>query len=460
MAHLRTLHDIVDATLAGSDGAPPLYAAIVHLILPVIKNEALATRLPATVGFSVMLLCLLAFARRRLSAVHSFIAVLIAAWSCFPYATEGRSYGLVLGCAAAALGAWQAAADRRRRPLNLVFLAVALAFMVAFHYYAIFFLLPLTFAETVRLRTSRQIDFTMFAGMLAALLSTVLVLYLHASFIQAGAPSRVHFWSPATWAQIPQFYTAFVIKVSALCLLPAIVMLAVRPAPEGRDDAQPTGLTAPEWAAIALLAAMPALVIALSRYTTHVFVDRYVLWASLGFAILLSALLQKAARAQTIIGVAVLCVLLSLLALREVAGLLKTPRLSDGEAVARVLSTLPESDKLIVIVDSHAFMELSYYARPQLRPRLAYIVNPEFELTYLHRDTESRLLASLGSSSKLAVITYKMLIATYPDFLLVTGSPIDNYLHWELKSAGYRAQAVNSLAGAAVLHLTRDPSPP
>src|SRR5262249_56327486 len=54
MAQQASLGDIVRATLEGADGAPPLYAIIVHVILPVVRNEALAVRLPSTLGFCRM----------------------------------------------------------------------------------------------------------------------------------------------------------------------------------------------------------------------------------------------------------------------------------------------------------------------------------------------------------------------------------------------------------------------
>src|ERR1035438_8140786 len=55
MDEILTLHmaqqggpgEIVKATLEGCDVSPPLYAMIVHAILPWVRNEALAVRLPA-----------------------------------------------------------------------------------------------------------------------------------------------------------------------------------------------------------------------------------------------------------------------------------------------------------------------------------------------------------------------------------------------------------------------------
>lgn len=105
--------EILRATIDGSDGAPPLYAMIVASIMPIVKPQALAVRLPATLGFCGMVLCLLAFCQRRLSAVYAFVAALFACDACLMYASEGRGYGIVLGCAAGALLCWQMATDGR-----------------------------------------------------------------------------------------------------------------------------------------------------------------------------------------------------------------------------------------------------------------------------------------------------------------------------------------------------------
>src|SRR5260370_32292925 len=70
--------EMVKAILDGSDGAPPLYAMIVRAILPVIGNEALGIRLPSTLGYCGMLICLLALFRRRFPAAYSMAAALLA----------------------------------------------------------------------------------------------------------------------------------------------------------------------------------------------------------------------------------------------------------------------------------------------------------------------------------------------------------------------------------------------
>jgi uncharacterized membrane protein len=115
------------------DVAPPLYALIVHAILPWVRDEALAVRLPATLGYCGMVVFLLAFCRKRLPAVYSFGAALLACNAFLYYSTEGRAYGLVMCCAAGSLFFWQAAAGGSRRILTIPLLAFCLALMTAWH---------------------------------------------------------------------------------------------------------------------------------------------------------------------------------------------------------------------------------------------------------------------------------------------------------------------------------------
>ncbi len=135
-----------------NDASPPLYPIIVHWLLPIVGNDALAVRLPATLGYCAMIVCLLAFCRRRLPAAFAFAASLLTFERACISQPKAEPMALVLGCAAGALLCWQMAAEGRRRGWAIALLAVCLALMVALHYYAIFFLVPLFLAEVVRWR--------------------------------------------------------------------------------------------------------------------------------------------------------------------------------------------------------------------------------------------------------------------------------------------------------------------
>ena len=53
----------VEEIIGFNDPAPPLYPVIAHWLLPIVQSDALAIRLPATLGYCAMIVCLWAFCR-------------------------------------------------------------------------------------------------------------------------------------------------------------------------------------------------------------------------------------------------------------------------------------------------------------------------------------------------------------------------------------------------------------
>jgi hypothetical protein len=438
---LYTLHmsrqaspgEIVKATLEGCDGAPPLYAMVVHSILPLVRHEALAVRLPSSLGFCGMVFCLLAFCRRRLPALYSLVAVLLACNACLEYSTEGRCYGLILCCAAGALLCWQAAADGRRRIVAIPLLAFCLTSMTALHYYSIFFLVPLFLAEMTRWWKSGKLD----VAVLAAMAPALIVLGLHYPFIAAGRQQfQEHYWARASWGDMPAMYV-YVMTFAPLGLLAVCFSRMPR-----RRTASEAGLTPPEWVASGALLLMPFCILVLSINITHVFVERYVLWAVTGIAVLVAAVLFVAARGRNAVGMSALGLLLAVLAIRESYSLFERPDLIQGEAVFQKLAALPDASEPIVVADHHVFMELSYYAALPLRERLIYPVNRDLDLRYFGFDTGALLMSALSHRSKLHIVAYDAVLAAHRRFVLAAIQK--DYLPGHLVTAGYRVVPIGS----------------
>jgi hypothetical protein len=441
--------EIVRATREGSDNAAPLYAMIVRAILPVVGHQAAAVRLPATLGYCGMLICLLAFCRRRLPAVYALAAALLACDATLKYATEGRSYGVLLGCASCALLCWQAAIDGRRRILALWLLAFSVALMTAMQYYSIFFLVPLFAAEMVRWRTSRKLDF----GVLAAMTPVLLVLGLHYPLIAAIKPFQRHFWSPAVWGLIPVVYYGYLGPMLRACLLPLGVLAVFSTTSDDRSS-KPPSLILPEWVAAGAFLLMPLCAVAVSVYTTHVFVARYALWAAPSFAVLVAALMCRVARGQAAVGVSLLGLLVAMIALSEMSDLRTRPALRSGEAVRQALEALPDGAEPIVVADVHVFMELSYYAERRIRERIIYPISRDLELRYSGSDTSSLLLSALSHRTTLHIIDYDAVLAAHPRFVLAALPA--NYLRSHLVTAGWRAVPIGS-STAPVLYEVEAP---
>ncbi len=431
MAQQPNPAEIVQAIKEGCDGAPPLYAIAVHYLLPIVKPAELAVRLPSTLGYCAMVLFLLAFCRRRMPAVYSFIAALFGCYACLYYSTEGRPYGVLLGCAAGALYYWQMAAEGRQRRLAIPMFAFCLALMMSMHYYSVFFLAPLFLGEMARARELRKLDVSVLAAMSPALL----VLALHYPLIEASKPFQVHFWSPATFDLIGPVYRLYLYPILHICAL-ALVFLVFLPGPPARPGAPDTTLREYEWVAITALTLMPPIVIFVSRYTTHAFVERYTLWAVIGFGLLAGALLCRVLRAQSPVGVALLGILIVLIIRNQAGGLWDPPLLRRGQAAYEALEKLPDSAEAIVTPDPFVFMELSYYAEPRLRDRVVFPASRELDLHYRGNDTLAMIFTALARRTRIHVEPYEKVLAEHPRFILP--ETFDDYMAWHLVEQGYR----------------------
>lgn len=432
------------------DASPPLYPIIAHWLLPIVQNDALAICLPATLGYCAMIFSLMAFSRRRLPAAFAFAASLLAFEPTLYYATDGRPYGVVLGCAAGALLSWQLAVQEYRRGWTIALLSLLLALMVALHYYAIFFLVPLFLAETVRWRSSGRVD----VAILAAMVPAALVLGLHYVLLVAGQNYDTHFWARASLGQIVPFYERFLLPALVMCGLAFCVAALVPRSPVLlRETAQKAHLPLHEWTAIAALVLMPPVVIVVSMYTTHAFIERYVLWTAIGFALLAAACLSAATRGRPAVGVALVGIALAAIARLEVGPLIETPVLRTSETVRQELDRMArDGAEPIVLANAHMFLELSYYLSSPLRERLVFPLSRDLDLRYRGFDTDVLTLGSLGRRGVVAVKPYDELLAENKSFLLAAGKY--DYLPQHLAAAGYR---VTPIRDATTLYQVQAP---
>jgi hypothetical protein len=444
--------EIVRMIAEGSDQAPPLYAILVQGLLPVVRSETLAVRLPSTIGFCAMVLGVLIFARRRMPAIYSYIGALLVCDVCLYYSTEGRAYGLVLGCAAGALVFWQLAVDGCRRALFIPLYALCLSGMVASHYHSIFFLVPMFAAELARTRKSGKADF----GTLSALIAPVLVLALHYPLISATGKFFEHFWSHAHLGMIATFYDSFFFTPYLYLWPLALITLAVLPESGVDHQLAENRMPAHEWIAIAGLALMPPFVVVASELTTHVFVDRYILWSVVGIGLTAAALLCKAVRGNAAVGIVLTGALAVLLGHEEFRYFRTASTLRFGEAILRQLETMPDGPERIVVPNARVYMELSYYADSKVRDRLIYPVNRELDLRYKGFDTDALLMAALGRRVNLNVQEYDEILSRYSSFI-VAANPND-YLPSHMKASGFQVNPIRFVDSEPVVFRVEAPN--
>jgi mannosyltransferase len=440
--------EIVRATAEGVDVSPPLYPILVQALLPLVGSEALAARLPSTVGLCLMLVGVLAVSRRWFGVVGAWVPSLLAFDSLQSAGNEGRCYGLVLGCSAVSLFCWQTASAGRRRTASVLLLAATLALMSALHYYSIFFAIPLFLGELVRWRKSGKLDI----AILAALATMLLVLAVHYPLIEANRRYSVSYWSPANWGQIRSFYELYFLPMLSVGAVLALIVRLIVPSQPSYHSEAPV-MPVHEWVAIGAIALMPAFAVTVSKYTTHVFVDRYTLWAMIGFAILVGASLHIVTRRQVIVAACISGALAAVLGVHMMRSAFReTPVLPEGESVMRALTQLRDGSEPIVVPNSHVFMELAYYGDPRWRERLVYPLAQDLELRYTGTDNTSFLMSSLRRrAAPLHVVDYKTLLATSPRFVLAV-RPSD-YMASHLVAEGYRVTLISATADSVLFEV-------
>jgi hypothetical protein len=431
VAQQKTFPDIVNAIKEGCDGSPPLYATIVHFILPAAGNKELAVRIPSTVGFCGMILCLLGFCRRRLPASYALLVTLFAVYESLYYASEGRVYGLVLGCASAALLTWQAAAEGIRRAFTIPLLALSLAAMVALHYYAIFFLGPIFLGELWRWRESRKLD----GAVLIAVLPAFAVLAIHYPLILASKPAQEHVWSPAAFSQVRPFYDILFGDILYF-LFAGLIFFGVfskGPATDARS------LKTHEWVVVGALSVVAPIIILIAKYTTHAFVDRYAIWEAVGLAVLAGAILHKTTGGDQAAGLLLLGFLLALSTVREIRRVTMAPTLNTAE-IQEELQRIPDGTEPIVVPNVHAFLELVNYGEARIRGRLVFPASRALDLRYLGNDSIPLCLLAVGHRAPIRVQDTDAFLAAFPRFL-IAATAVD-YLPWLLAKEGYRVTPV------------------
>ncbi len=449
MAQQGSPVEIVNATFAGMDASPPLYPILVSPLLHIVGQDALAVRLPSTLGFSAMLLFVLAFCHCRMPAVYSFIAALLVGVSSNFFATEGRCYGLVLGCAAGALFFWQAAHRRRKRGRAIGGLVLCLMLLAALHYYSIVLVGPLALGELVRWRTEKKLDLPIFV----ALLTPLLVIGVHWPLIAAFRRMSPIYWPGSTsWNHLLGFYFQFALIPLATMFL-ALVLFAAFDSPEGR---RPPCIVLPpyEWAAMGALALTPIAVFAVSKYATHVFAPRYALPANIGSGILAACFLKLGSRRQPMYAAAVFVLLMLAAVLQQflfttsfnplhTTQLRSDSGLRGAETIWRKLRALPDTSEPIVIGYNADFLELSYYAEPPLRRRLVYLLSRKLNLRYNGFDLDYVNLFAMRKRTNLAIVELASFLSANPRFILAV-EPENDYLSRYLRSEGYRLVALDS----------------
>jgi hypothetical protein len=431
--------DVWDFYATGLDTGSPLPALIVHVALKLPFGPEISSRLPFTLAFLFMCLCMYSFVRQRYAPGYALGALFFPViLDVFFYSTEARSYALVLAGAGSAMICWQCAVTSRYRPWSILGLWFGLAFAINAHAFAIFLFVPFALAQLLRdLRRGKPdwavwIAIVLFpAGLLPVLTGERLANRVYGST----------FWSRPEFHLMYMSYRSFfigqggrggwiLILILMIFAVGAVILPRRNPTPS--PEPETCGFSAPEWVLVAGLALLPIYALPVS-YLLHVYRPRYVVSFSIGMVILLIGAAAEVALRNRHAGTALLAIVLltaivhcSCPLVRGLQALVHPGRVHgqlqasyDDQPWVRLLgkSSLP-----IVVGDPLLYAPLEYYAQPHLRDRLYYLTDLALVEEYPGSATTQLNFQLFGKRIGYQTMDIANFLPRNPHFLLVNGS--------------------------------------
>ena len=407
-AQLPTMADVWDKLGTGVEQIPPLYYVVVRGSLALFGDDALALRVPSILGFLLAVGCLFVVVARRTTAWYGLVASLVPlATGAFTYAWEARPYALVVGFAASAVLSQQLHADGVRPRLTAVLLAASLAAATAMHYYGVLAVFPIALAEIVRARERRRLDWAvvgaLFAPLVPIAVSTPLLLearrYAGAFWTDFDAGSAADFFVFLLRAEVfsaSRVPTWLGVGFAVLVLGGALVVVLRRPRFAQAEVAAGIGFTL-----------LPAVGVLVATLVTGAYVERYVLAAVIGPALLVPLALSRLSRGSRAIGITAAAVLAAWFGVlfqywhRDIG-----VDLDRRDRLVAFLEDRAPATGDIAVAHPHDYLELAYYAPPALAARLVRLSDPELALRYTdNRSTEDGLVV-LSGFAPLRIVPY------------------------------------------------------
>ena len=436
-AHLPHFSDVWSFFHDGLDTPSPLPTLIVQAALHTLGSNEVMVRLPFTAGYLLMCLGLYGCVRRRYSPGYALAAMLIpATCGAFYYASELRTYGIVLGAVAMALFCWQGLEANGSaehigpiaRIVCIFGLFACLSIAIACHIFTVFALIPFAIGQITRDWLRRKVDFLAWAALALAPLSLIPELpglsAAHRNY--AGL-----FWSKPTGGQIIFSYVyAVTIGWLAAALLVVLICAALgRHHASFAESGEESGFTQPEWVLIAALALLPLFAWPLS-HMLGVYVARYVLPLLIGVSLAVVGGIAETLRRNRVSGV-VLALAMLIVFLQDkrqliTASMHTRPDLSSQYQSESWVRTLAASNLPVVAPNTQLYTQMQHYVAPALEQRLFYAAHTPGELRPAEdADAEFSMLL-FAKRLPLRVQEFTDFASSHPEFLIVVNSPLSH----------------------------------
>jgi hypothetical protein len=396
------------ALTGAGDLLPPGIHTLTRLTVAVLGEHHYAFRLPAMVGFWLMLVCVYGFVRQRCSRVAAWSAVLVPlASGAYWYAFEARPYGVVAGVSAFALVAWQRC-NEVRNGRWLCALGASIVAALLLHWYAVILVGVIAVAELARVRAERRFRAAVAGVLVGAVAVSAFLLYpyfRHSLEFRGiiGPPDPVTF-----------LVNGYEILLGSLGpFLVALILIGAWARLSGLEPPRLSAIPAGELFAAILFAGLPVLALVVAWITQSQALPRYGVPGILGCAMLVGYGVDRIAVTRR---AAALC-LLVLTAAVGANVVVQKLRLPDRSVLAerrQDFSLLAEAQRgsappTLIVPDGLSFIRLAYYSDPQTARRLVHVEDS--------RVLGSRALGELAAFIPMAVVDPGSLSFRGPDWV-------------------------------------------
>lgn len=353
---------------------PPLSFILAAGSERIFGHSEFALRFPAAVEFWVASACLYVFLRRRVEWPYAMAGMLLPTLTAAGrYSYEARPYALVLAMGAAALVAWQSAAEGRGRPWSLIALGGALAAALCAQPFAVTLALPFAAGEAWRTVKRKRVDWPVWVAFAASTPPLWLLWKLK------GAAHTIAAGQSATepWRMVGLTY--FLILMPAILPVAAALFLAAMSRQKSEVGAKEGPLSGYEWAALAGFALIPLAAVPIARMG-GLYWPRYSLNMTLGLGAALAVLLSRMAGGRRAAGMAIAALFTLFYAGQQL--LPPNKRLNggmEGTETVELQRTLEDGlggEGPVAVGRSLTFVQLEHYASAGLAARLYYLTDP------------------------------------------------------------------------------------
>ena len=446
--HISNLHPfslLWRALQAGVDGMPPGYYVLVQLARLLPGDPHVTLRLPSILGYILSLLGVYWFARKRLPVSAGLTAVFLITLSPFRgYAVEARSYALLVGFLAISAVLWQRINEKRfMTPLLALFLTLA----VSSHHLAVVAISSFGIAELVWTLLSHRIRWGVWAACLLATCPFVMSL---PSLLHYRAIFGKNFWARPGLSMAMSTYEDYlgIASIWAFVLILCFGLLVgdslLRMMRQLREETCEREFDPPEIILVSNFLIYPVLLVVLTKLLDSGYTPRY------GWPAILGLVLGSVYLVRTIwLKSSSFYLLVALLIAFAVRGgmdfqTLYKEGLTRADKRWTTLAELSRSETSIPVVigSTHAYLEATKYAPPELCDRLVRVVDADIATRLVGSDTAEKIDRLLAQFIPLRVEDLALFQAAHQKFILYSGGSWDWFTRY-LVERGYHLRLLS-----------------